>query len=324
MNRWVLATALLGLSGRAIALKEAIEIRAGTKVEFASAADGARLLASRDVFVQAMSPFDRSARLKTDRDVTEAEYLAFVSRQAMNWTEGEKLKLRAILESFRARTAGLDLRFPPNISLLKTTGLEEGMAAYCRGASIVLPAKVIQGEPAELQSTVVHELFHIYRRHYGENRRLLYKIIGFDVCPEIALPEELRSRKITNPDAPLLDSYIRIRVGDTRVAATPVLISRTEHYDRRQGGEFFASMDFRLLVLDEVDGRFRSSALPGGRPHLLKPSEVPDYLEQIGRNTKYIIHPEEILADNFVLLVNGTSPVPSPGILEQMRSLLTK
>ena len=34
--------------------------------------------------------------------------------------------------------------------------------------------------------------------------------------------------------------------------------------------------------------------------------------------------PEEILADNFVLLVNGKSPVPSPEILKQMRSLLTR
>ncbi len=324
MNRWLLALALLGPSSRAVAIDEVIEIGAGANVEFASAADCARFLASRDVFVQAMSPFDRSARLKTDRGVTEAEYLAFIARQAMEWTEREKVTLRTILRSFHARTAGFDLRLPSTIALLKTTGLEEGMAAYCRGAAIVLPAKLLQGDPAELESTVFHEVFHIYRRHHEENRRLLYKIIGFDVCPEIALPEELRRRKITNPDAPLLDSFIRIRVGGKRVAATPVLFARTERYDVKQGGEFFEGMVFRLLVLDESKGRFRPAALPGGKPYLLRPTEVPDYLDQIGRNTKYIIHPEEILADNFVLLVNGKLPVPSPGILEQMRSLLTK
>jgi hypothetical protein len=319
----VLAIALLGPSRTAVAIDAVVEIRPGTKVEFASAATGARLLASRDVFVQAMSPFDRSARLKTDKDVTEAEYLAFVARQARDWSEGEKKRLRAILESFRARTARLDLRFPPSISLLKTTGLEEGMAAYCRGSSIVLPAKLVQGDPTELESTIFHELFHIYRRHYGENRRLLYKIIGFDVCPEIVLPAELRSRKITNPDAPLLDSFIRVRVGGRHVPAAPVLIARTERYDTKQDGEFFASMDFRLLVLEEIHGRLQPSMLQG-KPHLLDPAEVPDYLDQVGRNTEYIIHPEEILADNFVLLVNGKSPVPSPGIIQQMRSLLTR
>src|SRR5258706_306344 len=143
----VLAIVLLGPARTAVAIDAVVEIRAGTKVEFASAATGARLLASRDVFVQAMSPFDRSARLKTDKDVTEAEYLAFVARQARDWSEGEKQRLRAILESFRSRTARLDLRFPPSISLLKTTGLEEGLAAYCRGSSIVLPAKLVEGDP---------------------------------------------------------------------------------------------------------------------------------------------------------------------------------
>lgn len=320
---WLMASSLLGTSITAVPI-DVGEIRAGTKVEFASATTCARVLASPDVFVQAMSPFDRSARLKTDKDVTEAEYLAFVARQARDWSEGEKLRLKAILESFRAKTTGLDLRFPSSIFLLKTTGLEEGMAAYCRGASIVLPANVIEGAPTELESTVFHELFHIYRRHYGENRRLLYKIIGFDVCPEIALPEELRARKITNPDAPLLDSFIRISAGGKRVAATPVLIAKTERYDIKKGGEFFASMDFKLLVLDEINGRLRSSTTSGGKPYLLDPSEVPDYLEQIGSNTQYIIHPEEILADNFVLLVNGKSPVPSPKILQQLRSLLTR
>ncbi len=103
-----------------------------------------------------------------------------------------------------------------------------------------------------------------------------------------------------------------------------MLLARSERYDVKKGGEFFDSMDFRLLVLDEAGGRFRPSVLPDGKPRLLNPAEVPDYLDQIGRNTGYIIHPEEILADNFVLLVNGKSPVKSPRILEQLGSLLTK
>lgn len=326
MTWWLLAVALMGPSHAfpAAGGDPVIEIRAGSKVEFASAAACAERLTSRDVFVRAMSPFDRAARLKTDKDVTEGEYLAFVARQARDWSEGEKATLKAILQSFRAKTAGLDLSFPSSVFLLKTTGLEEGRAAYCRGTSIVLPANVLEGDPAELEKTVFHELFHIYRQHHGENRRLLYKIVGFDVCPEIPMPETLRTRKITNPDAPLLDSFIRVLVGGKRLAATPVLFARTERYDVKQGGEFFAALEFRLMVLDEVDGRYRAATLAGGKPYLLDPREVPDYLAQIGTNTGYIIHPEEILADNFVLLINGTSPVPSPAILRQMRSILTR
>jgi hypothetical protein len=49
--------------------------------------------------------------------------------------------------------------------------------------------------------------------------------------------------------------------------------------------------------------------------------------EQIGRNTQYLWHPEEILADNFAILVLGElsakplSP-PSPEVLERLRPIL--
>jgi hypothetical protein len=305
---------------------QTVEIASGTRVGFASAAEGARLLSNRDVFVAAMSAFDRSARLKTDRDVTEAEYVAFVARQTQEWTDPEAAALRGVLERFRTRTADLDFRLPPLVLFVKTTGLEEGRAAYCRDASVVLPVNVVRGDPAELEKTVFHELFHIYSRHHPESREALYRILGFEVCPEIALPEALRPRKITNPDAPLLDSVIRVRVAGERRPVTPVLLATTERYDAARGGEFFDSMVFRLLVLEESGGRFRPASLPDGRPHLLEPGAVPDYLEQIGANTRYIIYPEEILADNFVLLVDPSpkAPVPTPRILEQMRALLTK
>lgn len=312
------------LLASAPARAQTVEIAPGTKTGFASVAEGGRLLSVRDVFVAAMSPFDRSARLKTDRAVTETEYLAFVARQTLEWTDPEVVALAAILERFRKATADLDLRLPRVVLFVKTTGLEEGRAAYCRGASVILPVNVVGGDPAELEKTVFHELFHIYSRHHPENRRALYRIIGFEVCPEIALPEELRPRKITNPDAPLIDSVIRVRAGGRRVAATPVLLARTARYDVARGGEFFNSMDFRLLVLDETQGRFSPASLPNGKPFLLEPSDVPDYLEQIGANTRYIIHPEEILADNFVLLIGGKTPDASPKILEQMRAVLAK
>ena len=34
----------------------------------------------------------------------------------------------------------------------------------------------------------------------------------------------------------------------------------------------------------------------------IKTKEVNNFFEQIGRNTNYIIHPDEVLADNFIFL----------------------
>jgi hypothetical protein len=46
--------------------------------------------------------------------------------------------------------------------------------------------------------------------------------------------------------------------------------------------------------------------------------------EQIGRNTGYVIHAEEILASNFELLVQGAPNAPSPEVLERIREVLVR
>lgn len=299
----------------------AFELGPGTRVELATAVEGARLLSSRDAFVEEMSPFDRGARLKTDRDVSEAEYLAFAAKQARDWTATEKARLEGILVAFRGKTARLDLPLPPAIVFVKTTGLEEGMAAYCRGASVVLPQGLLDRDPPQLAETVFHELFHVYRTHNPGKRAALYRIVGFTPSAEIPLPEPLARRKLTNPDAPRIDSVIRVKVDGVATPVTPVLLGAGDRYDVSRGGEFFEQMSFRLLVLEEKDGRFRPA---GESPRLLEPSQAPDYLDQTGRNTGYVIHPEEILADNFVQLVNGRADAPTPRILEEMGVLLKK
>lgn len=305
----------------AVSAPGALELGPGSRVELAAAAEGARLLSSRDAFVEVMSPFDRGARLKTDRDVTEAEYLAFAGRQARDWTSPEKARLEEILGAFRQKTVRFDVPLPPVVVFVKTTGLEEGRAAYCRGATVVLPEGVVNGDPKQLSETVFHELFHVYRTHNPGRRAALYRVVGFAPTEEIPLPEPLARRKLTNPDAPRIDSVIRVQVDGAPTPVTPVLLGDGDRYDVSRGGEFFQQMKFRLLVLEEKDGRFRPA---GDAPRVLDPSQAPDYLGQTGRNTGYVIHPEEILADNFVQLVNGRTDAPTPRILQEMGALLKK
>jgi hypothetical protein len=45
------------------------------------------------------------------------------------------------------------------------------------------------------------------------------------------------------------------------------------------------------------------------------------FFDQVGRNTRYLIHPEEILADNFVLVVLG-GEIRTPAVTERLRRLL--
>jgi hypothetical protein len=57
------------------------------------------------------------------------------------------------------------------------------------------------------------------------------------------------------------------------------------------------------------------------------PQELQGLFEQVGRNTQYLAHPEEILADNFFQLFVSTfrgasAELQSPEILERMRVIL--
>jgi hypothetical protein len=214
-----------------------------------------------------------------------------------------------------------NLPLPSVVTFVKTTGLEEGRAAYCRGASVILPENVLGEQSDQLRTTVYHELFHVFSSHHPELRARLYAIVGFEPGPEIALPPDLARRRLTNPDAPRLDAFIRVRVDGKSTPVTPLLLGKSDLYDEKVGGPFFRQMDFRLLVLEESGRGMVPARSAAGAPRLLPPQDAPDYVERVGRNTEYIIHPEEILADNFVLLVDGAK-VPSPAILEKLGAVL--
>jgi hypothetical protein len=297
----------------------AVAVGPSSRARFATAGEAAAVLTRRDGFVSAMSPFDRSARLEAAREVPEKEYLAFVAKEVREWSAAERDTLRPILDQFRERTSKWELDLPAEVLFLKTTGREEGRAAYCRGAAVVLPETDL-ADAGKLRDIVFHELFHVYSSHHPEMRRELYGVVGFEVCPEIALPPPLARRKLTNPDAPRMDAFIRLPAGGESVAAAPILLGRSDLYDEKVGGPFFRQMDFRLLALEAAGGGAQRPALqPDGAPRLMPPGDA--YMARIGRNTEYIIHPEEILADNFVLLVNGAK-APSPEILQKLDAVL--
>ena len=52
-----------------------------------------------------------------------------------------------------------------------------------------------------------------------------------------------------------------------------------------------------------IDIKTTKPILNNGKTTLLKPDEAEGFFEQIGRNTSYILHPEETLANNFVFLI---------------------
>ena len=260
--------------------------------------------------------------MKTDKAVSEDEFLQFVGRNVVDWTKEER---QTTIEAIHPLLRDLPLSLPRTVQFIKTNGAEQGNAAYTQGTAIVLQKADLAKSQEDLQKLICHELFHVLSRHNPELRERLYRIIGFTKCNEIDLPPELQRRKITNPDAPRNDYFIRLQVDGRESLAAPILLSTVEKYDVKRGGEFFAYIQLQFLVVEkDSDSANLKAVFDGSSPKVVGMERVSGFMEQVGGNTDYIIHPEEILADNFALLVLNEHNVASPEILQKMREVLLR
>lgn len=287
-----------------------------TRLRFATKEEAATAFRRRDRFTKSLTPFDLQSRLNKS-EATVDELLDFSAEQSLEWTDEQKAKLTKVVESLEKRLRPLNLPLPKSVFLVQTTGKVESNAAYCRGNAIILPQRTIDGN-RPLESLLAHELFHVLSNQNPKLRYQLYDIIGFRSCPPIELTGELASRKMTNPDAPELDCVIRVDVDGETVPATPLLLAKDD-FDPAAGQGFFAYMQFHLLVL-EPKGDGYQPRLRDGKPWFTSPQS--DFYWNIGTNTGYIIHPEEVLADNFKALVMKTPNLPTPRIPQEMLRIL--
>jgi hypothetical protein len=142
-----------------------VNLREGCAVRFASVDEGAEILGRKDDFIQRLSAFDRAARMKTDRSISQDEFLKFVKGNVLTWNESEKAKIEAAIASIRPALDALPLSLPKIVNLVKTTGAEEGRSFYTRDTAIVMPEKATdEADAGLLKKTIAHELFHILSR----------------------------------------------------------------------------------------------------------------------------------------------------------------
>lgn len=300
----------------------AISLTENTEIQYASVNEASSILSTRDNFIKSLSPFDRSARMKTSQSVNEEKFLNFISQQSLEWTSQEKEKINNIIQNLNNNNLLNKLNFPAKIYLIKTTGKEEGNAPYTRNAdSIVFPKSKLSASQKEIERTLVHELFHILSSNNLELRDQAYSIIGFKKCNEISYPNSLLKQKITNPDAPFNEHFILVKHQNKIVPVIPVLFSKSKNYNESKGGEFFNYLVFQLMEITESNS-YWSVAESDSHLNIYSVKEIRNFYEQVGKNTGYIIHPEEILADNFALLILGNKKVKSPKIISELNNIL--
>lgn len=332
------------------------EVQPGVVFYAASLATGRSLLARIDDFVRQQSRFDRQARLNLRFDTieaTQAIYLDYVTSQVMSWDAGEIDALQRIVAELALRFSALDLGLPAKVYVVKTTGQEEGYAAYTRGLdTICLPANMAASlrtstsyddplHPSDdrlyLEDILNHECFHLFSKNNPERRDKLYAAIHYQPTGNaVVLPDvpwgpprcgwTLPQLKITNPDGADLNVYIVMDVTAqpgrdgpiVRRALMPLLMA-SGPYD---GGIFFQYLSWQFIAIERgADGQWAPVSVRG-LPLLYDSGPLMEqYLGLIGRNIAgEIFHPDEVLAQNFVL----ASKEPSPELLVSMQRLMAR
>ena len=292
----------------------------GTFISFASIEKGRSLLGTRDDYTAKWSKFDIQSRMQ-DKMGNKKDLISFGKDQVLAWTVEEEQKIREVFAKIDSLVDANNYFWPlpEKVFLIKSTLLEEGGAGgYTRANYIVLRQDLIFRDDARLQEIILHEIFHVLTRNSVEYRKTFYDIIGFTVSNPIPIPPEIASLRITNPDAHLNDSYIRLRdTTDRNFEAIMVLFS-----DRAwDGGLFFQYLQIGLLEVFGEDGN-KSLQLNEGKAVIHSMDAVTNFFDQVGKNTRYIIDPEEILADNFAYVFDEKEDRPDPQIVTKIRAVL--
>lgn len=300
----------------ALGQEERIRLTDSTELVFASQEKGQELIATEDDFLKRVQGLERQLRLSSKDPVSQEEYVQQLKAGVLDWTKEDREKMAAAVAEIAKAFEPYELPFPAEVYLTRVSAEVEQNAPHCRGANVICPDRLLSGR--RLANVMAHELFHVLSNQNAELRHKMYEVIGFTKCNEIELPGSLLKRRLTNPDASKYEHFVELEHDGKKILATPFIQSRKPEY---APGGLFGNMDLKLLVL-EKSGEKVVVKLEDGEPVLLEVSAVPDYLKKIGNNTGYIIHPEETMADNFVLLMLNPGGAKDPWVVQGLGKVL--
>lgn len=317
-HAWRAAAAALALAALAACAARSFDAppAAAESVSFAPAtpAQGAAILSAFDEYLSVLSPADLSIRLQ-GRDGAGADLGRVYAGATQSWTADESERLRLMVVRHRARLNQLAAWLPETIFFIKGSRAIEGGIPHTRGAGIFFGPHLPESDEA-LDGLFMHELFHVLSRHNAARHDELYGIIGFVRCPA-DLPQSMRDRVITNPDAPAVEHAAPISESDPTLLATPLLFADPARFDpsKQSLGQYF---DPELQLLRRgADGACR----PAVGVSLPEDAIREAIFARSGRNTNYMFHPEELMADNFSQMMMGRS-VADPWVHERLATLL--
>lgn len=285
---------------------------------FANAKQADSLLRIPDTYIMGLGKFDIASKSRNIH-ATLQDKQNFTTQCIVEWSVTNIAKIQSVLDRIQTEVEknGYHLPYPDTIYFIQSNMMDEGGAeGYTRGNSIILNQNIFIKPEQEFNNLILHELFHVLSRNNRTFRSNIYRIIGFELCNEIDLTPELKDHLISNPDAEHHHSFISITKDNKTIPYMMLLYSPKEY----EGGSFF---DYAQIGLVELEGKeTKKLKLMDGKPIIKGFDDVPEFFDLVGKNTPYLLDPEEIMAENFVQSIFGETEAPNPEIHAAVRKVL--
>ncbi len=311
--------ALLTLAACRSTQNNVLKLDNGSKVIFLNAQDAAKAITtdSKNQYFQLVNPIEVSIQMKQPAGTLPAnradmlnQYRKYLSSDVAAFTSAEQKRITAVmLEIYQTCERVSKGLFPQQIRLVKTRGRYYGDGVfYTREDCIVIPQNELNNFSEQgFKETMYHEVWHIISRYNPELQRKAYALIGFSQVANkhIWIPTRLREHMIYNPDG--VDPWWQISLKDANGKSRnciPILHTNTEGYNPEMK-EFFGYLQFNLYPIE--DGKLITKSDSLTSPITL--ANEPDFYDQVTDNTNYIIHPDELIADNFMYIMTTASDV---------------
>lgn len=289
---------------------------------FADADEAAALLLGNRAYYDNLTQNDLNFRMQK-LDATLAELEAFAAEQTLDYTDAEKTRIEQSLALIENNCTERGYALPPieDIVFAKTTMADECDAySYTHGTQIYLGETLMKygfddnpEDQALFDTIIAHELFHCLTRNHPDFRAAMYGILGFTVVDsDYEFAPEIRERMISNPDVEHHNSYATFDINGTPTNC--VALFTTGKPFEKKGDSFFDNMLTGLVPIDDMTTMYTSG-------------DAANFWDVFGRNTKYVVDPEETMADNFsfaVIYGLEGKKYKTPEIIQAIDALLKK
>ncbi|MBO4919474.1 MAG: hypothetical protein J5365_04895 [Erysipelotrichaceae bacterium] len=262
---------------------------------YASAEEGKELLLSNTEYYSGFTQNDIEFRLKKT-GATMDELLQTSAEEIRDYNLIEKYFIDHEIAKMAIRLAwnGYELPETEKIVFIKSDmSVEMGNSGYTHGTQIYLSSgfvtiysfmSIIPGFSKFFDELLWHEYFHCLSRCNPEFRAKMYSLIHFTVADsDFALPPSVMERYFSNPDVEHHDAYTTFVIDGKETDCFTAWIT---------------TADYAQVQPEDSDTIVALVPIDGSDIYYTR-EQTSNFDEVFGTNTRYVLDPEECMADNF-------------------------